>query len=46
MMALTLAHRPPFRRAGPALLWAVPASALATIGFGLSRNAVLSFLCS
>ena len=43
LMALTLAHRPPLRRAGPALLWAVGGFGLATIGFGLSKNAYLSF---
>ena len=43
LMALTLAHRPPLRRAGPALLWAVGGFGLATIGFGLSANAYLSF---
>ena len=43
LMALTLAHRPPLRRAGPALLWAVGGFGLATIGFGLSRNPYLSF---
>jgi MFS family permease len=41
--ALTLAHRPPIRRAGPALLWAVAGFGAATIGFGLSRNPYLSF---
>ncbi len=44
MMALTLAHRPPLRRAGPALLWAVAGFGAATIGFGLSRSPALSFL--
>ena len=43
LMALTLAHRPPLRRAGPALLWSVAGFGLATIGFGLSRNPYLSF---
>jgi hypothetical protein len=43
LMALTLAHRPPLRRAGPALLWAVAGFGAATIGFGLSRNPYLSF---
>ena len=43
LMALTLAHHPPLRRAGPALLWAVAGFGLATIVFGLSRNPVLSF---
>jgi MFS family permease len=43
MMALILAHRPPLRRAGPALLWAVAGFGLATIGFGLSHDARWSF---
>jgi MFS family permease len=43
LMALTLAHRPPLRRAGPALLWSVASFGAATIGFGLSRNPYLSF---
>ena len=43
VMALTLAHRPPLRRAGPALLWAVGGFGVATIGFGLSQSPVLSF---
>ena len=42
-MALTLAHRPPLRSAGPALLWAVAGFGVATIGFGLSKNPWLSF---
>jgi MFS family permease len=44
MMALTLAHRPPLRRAGPALLLAVTGFGLATIGFGLSTSFPLSLL--
>jgi len=43
IMALTLAHRPPLRRAGPALIWAVAGFGAATIGFGLSRSPYLSF---
>ena len=43
MMALILAHRPPLRQAGPALLWAVAGFGAATIVFGLSRNPYLSF---
>jgi MFS family permease len=43
-MALTLAHRPPLRNAGPALLWAVAGFGLATIGFGLSTSPILSFV--
>jgi hypothetical protein len=37
-----LAHRPPFKRAGRTLLRAVGTFALCIIGFGLSRNFVLS----
>lgn len=37
VMALTLAHRPPLRRAGRSLLFAVAGFGLATIVFGLSR---------
>jgi MFS family permease len=35
--ALVLAHRPPLRKAGRALLWAVAIFGLATIAFGFSR---------
>ncbi|MBI5833539.1 MAG: MFS transporter [Armatimonadetes bacterium] len=42
MMALVLAHRPPMKRAGPALLMSVAGFGLATIVFGLSRNFWLS----
>jgi MFS family permease len=42
-MALLLAHRPPLRRAGRALLWAVAGFGAATVVFGLSRNFGLSF---
>ena len=41
-MALVLAHRPPLRRAGRALLIAVAGFGVATIVFGLSRNFWLS----
>jgi len=44
MMAVGLAHRRPFRRAGPALLAAVAVFGLAMIGFGLSTDIRLSFL--
>jgi MFS family permease len=44
IMALSLAHRPPFRRAGPTLLFAVAGFALCIIGFGLSRSFALSSL--
>jgi MFS family permease len=43
VMALSLAHRPPLRRAGRTLLWAVAGFGVATIVFGLSRNYMLSF---
>jgi MFS family permease len=43
-MALVLAHRPPFARAGRALLAAVAIFGLATIVFGLSKSFALSFL--
>jgi MFS family permease len=42
IMALALAHRPPLRRAGPALLLSVAGFGLATIVFGLSENLALS----
>ena len=44
LMSLVLAHRPPFRRAGAALLASVAAFGLCMIGFGLSRNFALSAL--
>jgi MFS family permease len=40
--SLYLAHRPPFKRAGMTLLYAVAAFALCIIGFGLSRSVILS----
>lgn len=42
-MAMLLAHTPPLRRAGRALLLAVVGFGLATIVFGLSRSYPLSF---
>lgn len=39
-----LAHRPPFRRAGRTLLYAVGTFALCIIGFGLSRSFFASLL--
>ena len=39
-----LAHRPPFKRAGPTLLYAVATFALCIIGFGLSRSFALSLV--
>jgi hypothetical protein len=44
LMALTLAHLPPLRRPGSAMLWAVGGFGLATIAFGLSRNIVFSWI--
>lgn len=43
-MALLIAHTPPMKKAGRAMLWAVALFGVATIGFGLSRNFVLSFV--
>jgi MFS family permease len=43
LMALALAHRPPFRRAGRTLLLAVAGFGAATIVFGLSQSFALSF---
>jgi MFS family permease len=44
VMAVVLAHRRPLRRAGRALLWSVAGFGVATVGFGLSRYVVLSFV--
>jgi MFS family permease len=41
-MSLVLAHRPPLRRAGHTLLVSVALFGLSMIGFGLSRNFLLS----
>ncbi len=43
LMAMVLAHRPPMRQAGKALLWAVAGFGIATIVFGFSKNPYLSF---
>lgn len=43
MMGFTLAHLPPLKRAGMAMLWSVAGFGLATAVFGFSRNFVLSF---
>jgi MFS family permease len=43
-MALILAHRPPFTKAGPTLLLAVTGFGIATIIFGISHWFWLSFL--
>jgi MFS family permease len=42
VMALALAHRPPFRRAGPTLLYAVAGFALCIVGYGFSPSFLLS----
>jgi MFS family permease len=42
-MAIVMAHRPPLRKAGRALLWSVAGFGVATIAFGLSTNPILSF---
>jgi MFS family permease len=44
LMAVVLAHRPPLRQAGRALLVAVAGFGAATVLFGLSHNPLLSFL--
>jgi len=44
VMALVLAHCPPFRQAGRTMLLAVAGFGVATIVFGLSRNLWLSML--
>jgi MFS family permease len=44
VMALALAHLPPFPHAGKALLWAVAGFGAATIVFGLSQSFLLSFI--
>jgi MFS family permease len=43
-MAFVLAHRPPLKQAGDAMLLAVAGFGLATIVFGLSKNYALSFV--
>ncbi|HTI14442.1 MAG TPA: MFS transporter [Dictyobacter sp.] len=44
VVALFLAHRPPFQKAGRTLLLAVAGFGIATIAFGFSRNIWLSFV--
>jgi hypothetical protein len=44
LMALAMAHLPPFKNAGKVLLWAVTGFGVATIVFGLSRYFLLSVL--
>ncbi len=43
IMALAIAHMPPMKRAGRAMLLAVAGFGVATVVFGLSRNVYLSF---
>jgi MFS family permease len=42
IMGIVLAHRPPIKRSGPALLWSVAGFGVATVGFGLSTDVYLS----
>ncbi len=42
LMAVVLAHRPPLRHSGRAMLWAVAGFGAATVGFGLSTHFWLS----
>ncbi|KAB8314834.1 MFS transporter [Tolypothrix campylonemoides VB511288] len=44
VMAVTLAHLPPMKRAGKALIWSVIAFGAVTIIFGLSRSFELSLV--
>jgi MFS family permease len=44
LIAFLIAHRPPFRRAGMTLLWAVAGFGAATVVFGLSTSFPLSLL--
>jgi MFS family permease len=44
LCVLVLAHRPPLRKAGRAMLWAVACFGLATIAFGYSKWFWFSFL--
>src|SRR4030095_16650279 len=44
IMGFTLAHLPPMKGAGMAMIWSVAGFGLATLIFGLSRNFVLSFI--
>ena len=44
VMAMLIAHRPPMKRAGAAMLWSVAAFGAATVVFGLSRLFPLSFI--
>jgi MFS family permease len=42
IMGIVLAHRPPIKRSGPALLWSVAAFGVTTIIFGYSTNVYVS----
>lgn len=44
VMAMTIAHLPPFKRAGRAMLWAVAGFGAATVLFGVSRWFALSLV--
>jgi MFS family permease len=44
VMAFLIAHLPPLRRAGRAMLWAVAGFGAATIVFGISKNFYLSLI--
>lgn len=44
IMAVIIAHLPPFRKAGQTLLWSVVGFGVVTIIFGLSRSFLLSLL--
>jgi MFS family permease len=44
-MSVSLAHRPPFMRAGRTLLWAVVGFGASIVLFGLSRSFLLSLAC-
>ena len=44
VMAIFMAHRPPLKRPGLALLWSVLGFGVATIAFGLSENFYLSIV--
>jgi MFS family permease len=45
LMALTMAHLPPWKKPGQVLLLVVAGFGLATVGFGFSTNLYLSLFC-
>ncbi len=45
LMALFIAHHPPFKRPGSTMLWCVALFGLATVVFGLSHSFLLSIAC-